>query len=930
MLTLMKTMMHALRARHDVLSDRLARRVLPHMSVQWRARRILGAQVIDLDWYRDRTGRGVASISEAALELASRGDVPANAVNPLFDADWYGARAGVAGSTGDRLLHYLVAGEAAGHAAGPWFSPAFFRRFNNDYSRYGSLLGAYMHGWRENPQPHPHFDGAWYVWRYPDVGVHWPRSPLDHFVRAGIAEGREPNMCFATRWYLHSYPDVAASGQAPAEHFNRSGAAELRSPGPNFDMRAYQAYYASEIAASGLDPLAHYLRLGRDAGHTVGTRYTELSDLLRSTVPVPRAPDARAVVDVIVPVYRDLDVTRGCIVSLLDSVPHHASRLRIRIHNDASPEPAVTAFLRELAATGQVLLVENAQNQGFVRTVNDGMRMALAEPDCRAVVLLNSDTEVSGDWVDRLMAHGGNTDVGSVTALSNNATICSYPAIGAFDLPRWSTTAQMDAAAWAANAGRSVEIPTAVGFCMLIPRLCLERTGLFDEDAFGRGYGEENDFCMRARALGMHHLLATDVFVRHVGEVSFAGDSAPGKEVAGRIIRERYPLYDSDVARHCAADPARLHRVRMTFARWRAAQVPVTLLCTHDLGGGTERQVQRVAAELRQTGHVVIMRPGFGHKTLLRFENTCPEDAFDFVVDPGGAQALADLLLQMGVRHVQLHHLYDHGDSLREALALSGLPHSFDVHDYYVICPQITLTTVTQEYCGEPPPSGCDACIAERPSLGASDIRNWRTAHGWTVLGATSVRAPSMDTAQRIERHFGVPVAVTYHEVQHDAFAPVARRTRPITPDDPVRVVLLGVLSLTKGRRKVFEAIEACERLGLAVHVHVIGDPQDMLPAVAPGRFSYTGWYKPAQLPELIAQAQADMYLFASAAPETYSFTLTEAMHQRRPIMATDLGAFAERLRGYPDHALYPHAVSGEELARRLWDYATAGIEVQA
>lgn len=913
--------MRALRARHNQLNHLLARQAIRHMPDHWKARMFLRAQVIDLDWYRRASGSQVDNHSQVALELARNPHVPSDAVNPFFSADWYRSRTGVQGTTGDALLHYLLAGEAAGATPGPWFDPAFFRRFNHHYHRYGSLLGAYMNGWGDNAYPHPHFDGPWYVWRYPDVGRHWPRSPLDHFVRTGLAEGREPNMGFSARWYQHTYADVAASGVAPALHFASAGAAELRSPGPNFDMRGYQAAYPDQIG-SGLDPLAHFLRIGREQGRRGGTRYTELSELLAIEPDPQRARAPAGVVDVIVPVYRDLAVTRDCIESLLASVPRVRTPVRIRLCNDASPEPVVTAYLREVAATHEVLLTENADNRGFVATVNAAMRSALAAPDCVAVLLLNSDTQVNDDWVDRLHAHAADPSVGTVTALSNNATICSYPSIAGHGLPRHDDVASLDAAAALSNAGRAVDIPTAVGFCMLITRDCLQRTGLFDEDAFGRGYGEENDFCMRASALGLRHVLATDVFVHHVGEVSFAGDSAPGKQAAGAVIRQRYPDYEGRVARHCAQDPARNDRIRLTFARWRAGGRPVTVLCTHDLGGGTERQVQKVATELRASGHAVVMRPAWGHKTLVRFENTDPDDAFEFVVDPRDSAGLAMLLREMGATDAQVHHLYDHSVVTREALALAGLPYSFDVHDYFVVCPQITLTTPEQEYCGEPAPAGCDSCIAQRPALGASDIRNWRLAHEWTVLGASRVRAPSVDTARRIERHFGRMPDVVAHEADAPVSASdVQRRTRPITAQAPLRVVLIGVLSLTKGRRKVYEAIEASERLGLSMHFHVIGDPQDTRPDVGDGRFTYTGWYRPEELPRLIDDAQADLYLFASAAPETYSFALTEAMQQRRPIIATDLGAFAERLRGYPDHVLFPHGTDGTALAQRIWAF---------
>ena len=48
------------------------------------------------------------------------------------------------------------------------------------------------------------------------------------------------------------------------------------------------------------------------------------------------------------------------------------------------------------------------------------------------------------------------------------------------------------------NAGHRVGIPTAVGFCMYIRRECLKEVGEFRAEVFGKGYGEENDFCLRA------------------------------------------------------------------------------------------------------------------------------------------------------------------------------------------------------------------------------------------------------------------------------------------------------------------------------------------------------------------------------------------------------------------------------------------------
>ena len=56
---------------------------------------------------------------------------------------------------------------------------------------------------------------------------------------------------------------------------------------------------------------------------------------------------------------------------------------------------------------------------------------------------------------------------------------------------------------------------------MYIRRECLDAAGLFRADVFAQGYGEENDFCLRARHLGWRHVAVPGVFVAHLGGRSF-------------------------------------------------------------------------------------------------------------------------------------------------------------------------------------------------------------------------------------------------------------------------------------------------------------------------------------------------------------------------------------------------------------------------
>jgi GT2 family glycosyltransferase len=271
------------------------------------------------------------------------------------------------------------------------------------------------------------------------------------------------------------------------------------------------------------------------------------------------------VIDVVIPVYRGERQSRACIDSVLRQAPAQRNGCRVIVVDDASPEPGIVTYLDELARTGAITLLRNDANIGFVASVNRGMSVS---PDSD-VVLLNSDTEVANDWLDRLHAAATHEpDVGTVTPFSNNATICSYPFHGwQGGIPGTLSLAELDALAARVNAGRTLDIPTGVGFCLYIRRPCLAEVGPFDEARFGRGYGEENDFCMRAASKGWRNVLAADVFVFHHGSVSFEGDRGARVEAATAALLEVHPDYTERVQAFVARDPTRPFRDAIDRAR---------------------------------------------------------------------------------------------------------------------------------------------------------------------------------------------------------------------------------------------------------------------------------------------------------------------------------------------------------------------------
>lgn len=593
-------------------------------------------------------------------------------------------------------------------------------------------------------------------------------------------------------------------------------------------------------------------------------------------------------IDVIIPVFRGLSATRRCVESVLAA--RCESAFELIVIDDASPEPEISAWLEGLARAGRITLLRHTANRGFVGTVNEGMAM---HPQ-RDVLLLNSDTEVAAGWLDRLVACAGREPhVASVSPFSNNATICSYPLFARSNrMPEATTTAELDALFARENAHAAVEIPTTVGFCMLITRRALDEVGYFDEPAFGRGYGEEVDFCMRAARAGMRNLLCADAFVFHEGEVSFGGSGGALREKAQALIDSRYPEFQPQLAAFMQREPIRPLRRRVDLARLRSSPRPRILFVTHHWGGGVERHIRELAAALADSREVLVLRPETGSDVAVKWMRDGEEFEAWFDTDTRWDECVA-MLRAVEVTRVHLHHIHGLPRKVLDLPALLGVGYDVTVHDHYPMCPQYHLADESGRYCGEPDAAGCNACIAKRPAQWPLDISQWRGAFQRFLGQAERVIVPSHDVAARLSRHFpGIAMLEWPHAESRKA------------PREFFRIMLLGGLSAVKGLLVLQDCVADAAGRKLPLHFHVIGHLDRPVKAWPHAPLTVSGSYPDERLAERIALERPDAFLFLSQVPESYSYTLSAAMQTGLPIVATRLGAPAERLRAYRRHTL--------------------------
>ena len=632
----------------------------------------------------------------------------------------------------------------------------------------------------------------------------------------------------------------------------------------------------------------------------------------------PRAmTTAEKPVDVIIPVYKGLSETLRCLRSLLaapTTAPHE-----ITVINDTSPDPFLVGCLHKIAAAGLIRLLENPLNLGFVKTANRGMAL---HPD-RDVILLNADTEVCGDWLDRLaQAAYSAPNVGSVTPLSNNATICSYPHFCQDNaIPADVTAAELDHHCATYNAGEAVDVPTGVGFCMYIRRECLNAVGLFNEEHFGKGYGEENDFCMRARQRGWRHLLTTDTFVHHVGGVAFGATKHPAIQQALQVLNTLHPDYNHLVGSHVQADAAQPYRRRIDLARLAGPQ-PAMLYITHHLGGGTERHVLDMATRLEAEGfRALILRPVDASR--VRIERLGIKETPNLVFEvPGEYWTLRAALRDLSVVHAHVHHAI----SLpRQVLALIrdlGIPYDWTVHDYFTICPRINLVDETGTYCGEPGADRCNVCLERNGSHvgGKIDIRDWRREFGFWLGHARRVIVPNRDVALRLARYFpDVEFTVRLH---FEAQARARSVAAPLVPGEPLRVAVIGTIHLHKGSPILLGCAHDALARNLPLRFHVVGctDRDEVFRALP--NVSITGAYREEEVFDLLESLRCHCAFFPASWPETYSYTLSIAIMGKIFPVAFDLGAPADRIRAWGVGHLIPLTQDARRINNELLSVA--------
>lgn len=263
-------------------------------------------------------------------------------------------------------------------------------------------------------------------------------------------------------------------------------------------------------------------------------------------------------VEIILPIYNSPEDTRACIESIIRETPEDSYLLYLL--DDCSSDNEITTITEYYSSHfDHIYTTRNDKNLGFPGTVNSGLNMTSQD-----VILLNSDTLVSAGWLEGLQrAIKSSDNIAAVGPLSNYGLISSVPSIYQEVNDKYPIK-EVIACINQFSEHSYPEVPVLSGFCMYISRTAINAVGLLDAKTFKKGYGEETDWCLRARQQGYKLILADDTYVFHVGGVSFGEEKQQRVRISEAVIDKRYPEYRKEITSYDNDHPLIVLRRKMS------------------------------------------------------------------------------------------------------------------------------------------------------------------------------------------------------------------------------------------------------------------------------------------------------------------------------------------------------------------------------
>lgn len=603
--------------------------------------------------------------------------------------------------------------------------------------------------------------------------------------------------------------------------------------------------------------------------------------------------------DIIIPIYNAYSYVEKCIESVIENTEFTTNKLILI--DDQSSDERIWKLLKKFKSLYSFIdIYQNNENIGFVATVNRGMKISKND-----VVLLNSDTEVTDRWLEKIVSCAySKKNVATVTPLSNNATLASVPkTFEPNDIPDGLTLQEMADLVEKCSKKIYPEIPTGHGFCLFIKREILNRIGYFDEVTYGKGYGEENDFCFRCLDHGWRHLLCDDTFIFHKESQSFSDSKIALQKSASKKLSERYPRYCAKLDLWCQQKPLKYIADNVLLELEKRKKRNNILYIIHDWNfqnlGGTTLHVWDLINGMRKyyNFHVLTIEKQVyklysyweNSETSLEFYNVCNFNDFCYY-NENWKEMLKNIIESFDIHFIHIHHMINHYFDIIDVIKEYKLKSILSVHDYYSVCPLIIKLYQNKHYCGEYDLKQCNSCLRCMFNYDYNVIEDWH--RNWEQLFnvCTRIICPSKNCKNEIQKTYK---KVKFEVIEHGIELNHIKSTLTVQNNKIIDVAFVGAIGYHKGSKILNELITKYKNRKIRIHLFGILDQ----PVPKNNKYFYNhGIYKRENLQNLLRKYKIKLVCLFSICPETFSYTLSECIAAGIPVLGFNIGAINDRV----------------------------------
>lgn len=615
---------------------------------------------------------------------------------------------------------------------------------------------------------------------------------------------------------------------------------------------------------------------------------------------------------VLVPIYNGLEHLKRLFPSLAVNTPDD---IEILLVDDCSPDPEIGPFIQQyLKQYSRWKSIRNDRNLGFLQTVNNGMEKVGTD----YVILLNTDTEVPHDWIPKMITPlMENSRIATTTPFTNCGVIFSYPRFGVDQSPKGDLEEINRAFDHVVSTEYALnEVYSGTGYCMGINMACWKEIGPLDYEHFGKGYGEENDWCFRALQKGWRHLLVPNLYVHHHHGGSFLSEEKQRLcDEHQQLLKEMYPQYMNEtVPAFVRQDPWKVYRYAAAIQQAKDNCIIYINIkpADTDVSGAIDYGHKELTELQQASAHVIVAQ----YVRCTARWSIVPVSVDASLEIPMDDVADLELLFDhLNATQVIVNNLA-YCENVEKALSVlvrlkktHAFQLSYKFHDYLSVCPSFFLISKEGKPCDPKNPDNCKDCIrgSRFRAVQRDNIARWRMAFSAffdVVDQCLFFSNYTRDMVGPIYPQVKNKATVKYHE---PLFCGNESRYERPAYEEQWNFAFVGNFCIEKGSSYFVGMRDALRQRGVNAAFTIIGEnhsEEDVTDIPVLGR------YRREDLGRLLTEHNIHAVLYSSICNESFSYVAQELMILNVPLVVFPCGAPQERIRAEK----YPYGAVAEDV----------------